>query len=478
MSESKIGKMVQFSISDYKCIDVIDLDLQESGQFVPISGPNGSGKSSVMDAISVLFGGGSLPPGIIRRGKKEAIIQGVSSAGYKVKRRIYEQKKGKNEGKQISELVVTKDNQEIDSPQRLLNEVFSGFVTPTKLSNLSGAPLYNELIEMVGGDATLKADLSVKEAKEALSTERAILKRIGELEPPPDVDDIEIPDFDESAYLELSEKVQRAHALEAESERLLSDIKTREKEINEYEQKIAVMKLEIEQAEMTVGKYRTVIDKIPLKEKELEEMRAAKDTRNKNKEAIAAKEAYDKRKKEFEKQNAIMQAAKEAESEALKLQKEVYASLPLPAGMSISEEKNVFIDGVLWENECYSRRVETATIVMLESLKPDKLPIVFIEHGESLSQEKREEIAKTAIRMGATVFMEIFDEKPISGEGITLRESSNVPTIEAKEGTPTGKEKEMEQFPGPPPGTENKTQVVAETGPAGFDDVDDSFDIF
>lgn len=393
-----IGTLGLVTISDFKAVELAELRLQENGQFVSLEGDNGVGKSTVMDAIEVLFNGGKLPEGLIRKGKKEAEIKAQFSGGYVAKRRI--RKSGK--GEQKVELSITdKTGAPVASPNKVLKELFSGFITPAKMAHSTGAALHYDVCSMLGVD-TLTHEQEIETLERKLTEANAMVKAQGHKEMPSE-ERPDVPPFDQAYYDRRADQLADMRQLDAKRDILAA-------EMSQINRQIEALKLQLKDAEERIETIGPLNELEPLEE-EVAGMKETRDKRAHAEELIKAWDHFDDWHEGFDSATALATVAKTALGEARGRLFDVYTNADAPANVRVTADRKVLIAEDLWENAAFSDRMKAATLLMLNSLEDGKLPLVFIEHGESLNSSKRLEIAAEAIKHGATVFMEIFKEE-------------------------------------------------------------------
>jgi energy-coupling factor transporter ATP-binding protein EcfA2 len=430
MKKEDFGDLNLLTISDFRSIDMFELKL-ENGKFVPLYGPNGSGKSSVMDSLIMLFNGGSVPEGSIRNGKDEAKVTVETTAGYKITKRLRKVQKGKDQGKQTTELVMTKDNQPVGKAQSVLKDLFAGFLTPNKIAMATGADLYNKIIK-AAGISPEEIDNEIENAKKHLSQaeqQSSILWGIAQKpnsEKPEEIveydpDEIVVLNEERIKYAHSAEEYLRQNELKKELEKDIEDTrKTLENLVAELQEKNKVIEKVKERAEIATVK----VDEI---EKRLEVLRSARD----NAEIMRAWKLYEENKAKAEEFEPTLQMRKETVKALRADRKRLIEELDTGVdGLSLTADGKVMFNDHQWEIAAFSERMKAAAILSLKNLPDDKLPIMFIEHGESLSASKREEIAKVAIDQGAIVFVEVMMEDTTGvNDGVIMRVSDTAPVI-------------------------------------------------
>lgn len=392
----EMGKLIELQINDLKTIDLVELTLNEKGELVELIGDNGVGKSTVIEGIESLFNGGALPPGLVRDGKTEAIIEGKFSEGYRVKRRIRKNTKGM----QVASLEVFRpDGAKISAPQAVLKEVFESFAAPAQIANSTGVSLYDAVVPLLPIDIE-KYTGGIESAQRALTEANAVVKAQGQKDKPSDPKP-DVPPFDQAYYDRRADELADARALDAKRDMLVADAEQIKRRIKELQLMLASAEENIE----TIGK-----PDCDALEVEVANMKEARDKRAHAEHLLHEWDVYEDW---FAGMNSASKTAVFAKDTLVNLRSERSAAIAkavAPGGVTVDEERNVFVDGVIWKNCAFSERLKAAILMQLAGIPEGKLKLVFIEHGESMNRIKRQEVAKAAIEQGATVFMEIFSE--------------------------------------------------------------------
>ncbi len=454
-----MGKLGLVTISDLKTIDLVELDLGADGQFVALVGDNGVGKSTVMEGIEVLFTGGQLPEGLIRHGKKEALVTAAFSAGYTVKRRIRKSAKGE----QKAELVITDPSgAPVPSPSAVMKELFAGYMSPARLASMEGASLYKEVVKQLPVDvAALENEVNLSAA--LLSDVNAESRVLGKMDPPAD-ERPEIPPFDMDSYDLKSEKVSTLRSIS-------SDIDHKREQALRLNDQVTRLTLELTSIRGDIETLEGDIKELPELEDEVAGMKEARDKRAHAEHLLKAWEDYDAWNEKADAFQTKAQAAdKEHRAATDKLRKELAGAVG-PGEVTVDESREVYIAGSPWLNAAFSERLKAAAILQINSLPDGKIPLMFIEHGEAMNTEKRLDVAKAAIEAGATVIMEIMKEDvkelrirsetavdPKWAKGKPAPATTDAALEEYK--TPTDKPKANLPSPPPPPPAPPKPESI------------------
>jgi len=449
MDLKEFGSLNYLKIENLRNISLVSKELKD-GEFVPIVGPNGAGKSTVIDALMLLFNGGQVPNGIIKTGQKEANIEVSTSTGVLIKKRI--RINAKNE--QVAELVISNKNKVLAKPQVILKDLFGGFYDPSLLATKTGAEVYNTLTAAC--PIAVEEEKEKEEIKTSLTYYNRKIKELGHMEPVSKPK--EAGEYNPEEYVKLKTAVENIAVIEKKQEELHGIINILNDEIKELERHI------LDKKEQILNYNKLLDSKYSLDEKNVLDTRLLYEKQLAAKEFLENDKLYSKYiewKEEKEKVDEIILQSNNAISDLDSKIKDLYnnAEFGVP-GIKIDTDKNVLINGKLWSNSCFSDRLKTAVMFAMANKDPKKLPLMLIEHGESMSKAKREEIAKLAIEQGFIVFMEIFSENPTGEDGIIL-------TVEEDEGII--EEKKLENFPTPNQEVKSKITEKAPIQPQLFD---------
>jgi len=394
-----LGSLAILQINDLKSIDVVEIELDKDGQFISLKGDNGVGKSTVMEAIEALFNGGKLPDKIIRNGKKEASIIGEFSTGYKALRRI---RKNKN-GDQVASLeIIRPDGGKVSAPQTVLKEVFAGYMTPSRLANMSGASLYNEVAKHFP-DKIEKLQKELDSILDARRTETAIIGSLGSKTEPSEPVPKGAVAFDEERYFQLQDLVRECEQHKEVAEELTLNNLDLEKQIEELKAKIKKNTADIASANFKAKNLEEFRD-------ELGAMKEARDMSAHSAALIKEWEIFNRWSEDITARNETVRRLQlDIKAKRKEILEAISSAVPV-TGMKISEDKEILMNDVPWLNCAFSERLEAAALLQINSFPKDKLPIMFVEHGEALNKEKQQSIAKLAIESGVVVFMEIMDD--------------------------------------------------------------------
>lgn len=486
MKKTEFGDITMLKVSDLRCIDVFEAKLGAGGKMLPLYGPNGAGKSTIIDSLAILFDGGKLPEDLIRHGKTEALIEAMSSSGIIIRKRI---RRKKTDNSQVTELVLTKDNQPIPSPQKALKELFGGLASPNRIAELSGAKLYEEVCR-ASGVSTDEFDNGIAEQKRKISDFNAELRVLGIVEYPGKVPEYlkDLKPFDHARFEELQDSIEsrresadRKDQVQHSIARGLEIIEGLKKQIVAAEEKIETYRKEFDELVLIVASPEAL--------KEVEEHAKLSDSLRYTEE-LAVHTKFDKWQDDKKKIDTSIEECKVdvKKSEAARIDYLFHADLGVP-GLRLTEDRGVLYNENRWENTCFSDKMKASAILTMKGMDPEQLNLMYMEHGESLSKAKREELANACKVEGVHLIMEVFVENeahagddgivlhPVAEEPIVPKQPMNEEQVEAFE-----KEHGIKVLPpnkvDPAPATFGKSipdhilETPAEENP--FDSVDES----
>lgn len=422
MELKEFGDITVFKINDLKCIDVLEANLSTKGEMFPIYGPNGAGKSTVIGALEMLFNGGKLPEGLIRKGKKEALIEALTSTGVTARKRIRTTKKGK----QVSEVALFKDNQEISAPQDVLKQLFGGLVSPNKMANATGAALFKGIID-AAGISTTKQDEKISNQKVDIAVVTREIKVMGERVAPPDlpegIEDLDPYDADE--FVRVFNLVKSCNDASVSAAGTRQRIETGKLKLKEIQDKI----LELE---TMATKFDIEAERLPAAQARMKEVNLAKANDELIKEVKSFK-SWEKEKSD--KQKGLKKKKEILKAEELRRKETLTEADTGVLGLKLTDDGGVLFNGIPWENLCYSDRMKIATILTIKGMDKDRVNIMFLEHGESLSAAKRKEIAEACKEFNVKLFLEVFVETVAQAgdDGITLQAVDQMALPDPKE---------------------------------------------
>lgn len=424
MKRSEFGDITMLKVSDLRCIDVFEAEVGIEGNLIPIIGPNGAGKSTIIDAISILFEGGKLPSDLIRHGKKEAFIEAMSNNGVIVRKRI----RTRADGEQVAELVLTKENQPIASPQSALKELFGKLASPNAIAAAKGSDLYNQLITNAGVDLSSHESM-IEKFKEKAREGRAKIKVLGYKENPGERPDNAKP-FDINRYNALRDEMQQYDDLVNEVDELVERmekgkevIEKMELQLAEAKERLSKITVKHETCKTTLSSYS--LEKMVAEKAELDEAYLQQDKVKVFDEYTAWKEQIDDAQFEVDEAERLILVEREASRKAIES-----ADLGVP-GLKATADGKVLYKGNAWENTCFSDRMKAAAILTMKGMDKEQLNLMYMEHGESLSKMKRQELAEQCKANGVHLIMEVFVENPDESqeEGYVLKAVSDEPYI-------------------------------------------------
>lgn len=248
--------------SNFKCLEVIDVRLDNKGSLVAISGPNGAGKTSFIDMIWYTLGGKEAAPSKpIKAGETEMMCR-VYIGGKEVE--VIATRRVKKDGDRITESLTLQaaDGSQIKQPQTFLNGIVGMFAfDPLDFAYMKPADQVQTLLDVLG----LTDELDKIEAKiKDLETERVVAGRerdkyAGSLQtmtkPAADTPD-EAPNLSD-----LSVELTNAQAKHSTHDRLQMAFDTNKGRAEQLAQGIKDLEAKLQQARDQYQEYNQTIDK-------------------------------------------------------------------------------------------------------------------------------------------------------------------------------------------------------------------------
>jgi len=434
--ESVLGKITLIQIADLGKIRFMSMKLDEKDNLVRFVGPNEAGKSTILDNLQSLFQSSSnIPNGIIRNGfYSEGVRAGTpidkgmarieTSNGYVIERVIRKNK----EGAQTAELKVLHNNIPVQGgPLGFLKSVSTKYPDPHKISNLSEKELYEELASLINFDFK-RFDDKITAIKEDSKTARVLLKNLGaKIEQPLSIKPEVLPEKSLVELFRIAEPMRVQFDIKvAEYKNNLRTWEEAVKSIEDYKNKIIM--LESQMDSMTASGFNP--DTPPVDpdlmniENEIREL-------SKNSEVIKEwnnfENDYVKRKEYSERifkndQDVLMTEAKKWEEFA------ATAENFLPKNTVRLDSSGVLraADNLPWDTLSHAARLTLAAHLCMATIPSQALRAVYIERGESIGSDKMKIIARIAKEYDVQVFMEVFSENGMTGDGVILLEEGEV----------------------------------------------------
>lgn len=264
-------KIISLKAENFKNLTAVELRLDGKG--VIITGPNGAGKSNVLDAVITAFGGKkTAPQKPIKDGEEKAVIV-LETEDIIIKRRYTEK------GEYLE--VTNKEDAVFKSPQSLLDKLVGSIsFDPLAFARMEAKEQRKALLDLI------QLDLAEFDEKyETLKQERSVvLSSIKELK----------VDFDRMEYVEglpdkelnlsdLTEKLKKAHAVNAKHDELKAECEALGSSIAHDSDRIDDANAELKRLQdMVACQVQKIKDMEAVKEKHSKELSAASESLKKS----------------------------------------------------------------------------------------------------------------------------------------------------------------------------------------------------
>lgn len=435
--ESVLGKITVIQIADLGKIRFMNMKLDSKNNLVRFVGPNEAGKSTVLDSIQNLFqSSSSIPNGIIRNGiysegvrAGEQIDKGMARVetenGYVIERVVRKSK----DGSQVAELKVLHNGVPVQGgPLNFLKSVSTKYPDPHKVSNLSEKELFTELSSLIQFNFK-KYDDEIAETKEDSKAARVLLKNLGaEVRMPASEKPEVIPGKSLSELIAAAGPKRLALQIRKDNFNRAANVWDNAiTEIKELEEKITHLK-----ESLLNLKDKGFNRDNPPTDTELEELDKRITSLSTNSQVVQEWTAYEN---DSKKRKEYSDRLFKNEQKCLVLEKDKWSAFLRDAKASLPE-KTVMLtetgsviretDNIPWETLSHSSRLTLAAHLCMATIPEGALRAVYIERGESIGSEKRAIIAQVADKYDVQVFMEVFSEDQVVGDGIFLLEEGEI----------------------------------------------------
>jgi chromosome segregation ATPase len=412
-------KIVKLKAENFKKLSAVEINPE--GNTVLITGKNGAGKSSVLDAIVAALGGKTkTPEKPIRDGQERAEV--VVSLPQFVVRRIFTQKGSRLE-------ITNADGFKADSPQTLLDNLLGEIsFDPMEFVNMGRTAAGKRdrrriLMEM------LHLDFSDINAQiEAIKQKRSEAKRDRErfeieLEKTPFTEGLPETEINSS---DLMSRLQQAMDQNANLNQLRISLQSFQQQILSYDDRIAMQKNRIEQAEKQLADMRAELQKSVEKRDDIvrqaEKCRTAIETFdlidiNEVKNSIASVEETNKKIRDNCQRKTLEKFVEQKKSEFSLLGKQIEelerekakrlsaAKFPVN-GLSVSED-DILLDGIPLDQVNDAKKLEVGIAISM-ALNP-KLKVILMK-GNDLDSESMRAISRMAKDNDYQLWIEKVDE--------------------------------------------------------------------
>ncbi len=398
-------KIVELRSENIKRLKAVELTLDPEQNLILVTGKNGQGKSSLLDSIFYALGGGKvLPEKPIRDGEDHAAVSvelsGTSSKGEPVRFTI--KRTFTVTGTYLT--ITNRDGSKYSNPQEFLKAVVGALsFDPLEFSRMDPKVQVATLSKCVG--------LDLKEfdtRKKALTEERLGVYR--EMKVLSKFSDEEIAEskaiIEKNANLpamtELVDRLQKADADIREYERQQAELPGIEKEIEELEQKMALLRekqkqiKELKRPTWDLEKMRKEVETLESR------TNAVRDAQNRLKEA----ERVASHKARYDALSVEMDGVEKEKTASLSA-----AKMPIE-GLSWDEE-NVLYNSIPFSQLSSAEQLRVALAIAIAS--NPKLKVILIRDGSLLDQENLTLIAEAAKENDMQVWIEKVDESGTIG---------------------------------------------------------------
>ena len=392
-------KIVAIEAEQFKRLRLVRLEVRPEGLTI-VAGNNAQGKSSVLDAIEAALGGGShLPDKPVRKGAEKARV--VVETDALVITRTFS-KSG------TSNLTVKPKSgaTAISSPQAMLDQMLGTYTfDPLAFANAKPKDRVASLLEAAGLSAVLAAldaeEAQLVEQRTAVGREEA---RVGAMVPPGWAPK-DLQPMDASEMLERAEGIRKrnAEALEAQKEYQRVEVAKRGFETRLEELRAEIGRLERNIAVAAAYLEGHAADANPPMEKEID-IRSLVDQVQRHNESVRVDQEY-RRAAEQKAKKAHEYAAMTRKIEQVReRRREALEKAPLPGGLTMSEDGDLMLNGVVFSQASASERIRASVAVGLA--QNPALRLMLVRDGSLLDAAALEHLARVAAEHGAQVLVE------------------------------------------------------------------------
>ncbi len=395
MSESKL-KIVSLQVENVKRLTAARVE--PSGSTIVIGGKNGAGKSSLLDAIQMALGGGSVIPPKPVHGEEEKGEVRIDLGEYIIIRKFSADGKSKLE-------VCSAEGAKFKSPQALLDKM-CGDLSFDPLAFTRQAPKEQaEALRLITGLDFTKLD----EERTAAFEERTAVKRSAKvLKAQVDASKIHDAPAEEVSIADLAKEIAAADAqaakiteAKAAAERAVAGITQIEGTIKELEKRIVDHRADIDELKKEhAGFVALQLDAAPDTAELKEQLDTAEETNRKVRENAERAKLVEKSAAEQEAVDAL--TAKIEKVDAEKCKQTAAADMPVD-GIAFGSD-GVTLNEVPFEQASQAEKIRASVAIGLA--QNPRLRVMLIRDGSLLDEDSRELVREMAEDAGAQIWME------------------------------------------------------------------------
>lgn len=257
-------KLVQLRAENIKGLKAVELQIGDDDRSVVVEGNNGAGKSSLLDSIAfALTGKRNIPEQPLPEGEDRGEIELVTNEDYIIKRVITE--------KDSYLEVTSKEGEEYDAPQSLLNDMIGTLCAdPYQLRSDSPRQIREKFLEVIDVDLDLeeweeKRERLYDKRKSARRKYEGIEEELKEMDrPEPELPNDTVSPSDLTSELEEARKMKTKKDENVEKAREIEEsIQEKAKEIRDLEERIEKLEEKMEEDKEKRQELIAEADQIP-----------------------------------------------------------------------------------------------------------------------------------------------------------------------------------------------------------------------
>lgn len=413
-------RIVKLTIRHFKRISAAEIN--PDGSLVTVRGKNGAGKSSVLDAIIAALGGKNMvPQKAVRDGERSGEV--VVDLGEYIVRRKFAAR-----GNTTSLEVLTRDGQEVKSPQAFLKSLVGPLAfDPVAFRSMAPAKQAEQLRNLAGLDFTeldTEREIAYNRRADLNRDVKSAQSRLGAIHPPADKQSREPVSLTDLLAKRDLVSVGNRSRVDAESvvHNIGVAVMARREQVEVLEQQLADAKAAVDERQESFNDASKQLEAIPVVADMEPFDSAIASAESDNARARDALE-YDNLKAEIgeheahaESQTVIIEGVDSRKRRMIDT-----ADLPVP-GLGFSAEfDGITIDALPFDQASQSEQLATGVAIVLAG-NPE-LRIVLIHAGNDLDSESLAALRDTAEKYDAQVWLErVADEDDGSGLGVFIED--------------------------------------------------------